>query len=144
MTWKVGPFHLPEPRYILPIIVAWGFAVIVMVGERDLGSSLLFFTLFVVMMWVATENAGYLVIGAVLFGGAAYFSWSNFAHVQTRVTNWINPWDDRSARGTRSSSRCMASPTAASSAPASDAATRTKFLKLRTTSSSPRSARSSA
>jgi cell division protein FtsW (lipid II flippase) len=94
MTWKVGPFHLPEPRYILPIIVAWGFAVVVMVGDRDLGSSLLFFTLFVVMMWVATENAGYLLIGAVLFGGAAYFSWSNFTHVQIRVTNWINPWDD--------------------------------------------------
>ena len=99
MTWKVGPFHLPEPRYILPIIVAWGFAVIVMVGERDLGSSLLFFTLFVVMMWVATENAGYLVVGAVLFGGAAYYSWSNFAHVQTRVTNWIDPWDDPLDKG---------------------------------------------
>lgn len=99
MTWKVGPFHLPEPRYILPIIVAWGFAVIVMVGERDLGSSLLFFTLFVVMMWVATENAGYLVVGAVLFGGAAYYSWSNFTHVQTRVTNWINPWDDPLDKG---------------------------------------------
>jgi len=94
MTWKVGPFRLPEPRYILPIIVAWGFAVVVMVGERDLGSSLLFFTLFVVMMWVATENAGYVVIGAVLFFGAAYFSWSQFSHVQLRVTNWINPWDD--------------------------------------------------
>jgi cell division protein FtsW (lipid II flippase) len=99
MTWKVGPFHLPEPRYILPVIVAWGFAVVVMVGERDLGSSLLFFTLFVVMMWVATENAGYLAIGAVLFGGAAYFSWSNFTHVQTRVTNWINPWDDPLDKG---------------------------------------------
>ena len=99
MTWKVGPFHLPEPRYILPIIVAWGFAVIVMVGERDLGSSLLFFTLFVVMMWVATENAGYLVVGAVLFGGAAYYSWSNFTHVQTRVTNWIDPWDDPLDKG---------------------------------------------
>jgi len=94
MTWKVGPFRLPEPRYILPVIVAWGFAVVVMVGERDLGSSLLFFTLFVVMMWVATENAGYVVIGAVLFAGAAYFSWSQFGHVQLRVTNWINPWDD--------------------------------------------------
>ncbi len=99
MTWKVGPFHLPEPRYILPVIVAWGFAVVVMVGERDLGSSLLFFTLFVVMMWVATENAGYLLIGAVLFGAAAYYSWSNFTHVQTRVTNWINPWDDPLDKG---------------------------------------------
>ncbi len=99
MTWKIGPFHLPEPRYILPLVVAWGFAVVVMVGERDLGSSLLFFTLFVVMMWVATERAAFLGIGAVLFAGAAYFSWSNFTHVQTRVSNWINPWDDPLDKG---------------------------------------------
>jgi cell division protein FtsW (lipid II flippase) len=99
MTWKVGPLRLPEPRYILPIIVAWGFAVVVMVGERDLGSSLLFFTLFVVMMWVATENAGYLAVGTLLFGAAAYYSWSKFTHVQTRVTNWVNPWDDPLDKG---------------------------------------------
>ena len=144
MTWKVGPFHLPEPRYILPIIVAWGFAVIVMVGERDLGSSLLFFTLFVVMMWVATETPATSSSAQCCSAERRTYSWSKFAHVQTRVTNWIDPWDDRSARGTRSSSRCMASPTAASSAPASAAATRTRCPRRRTTSSSPRSARSSA
>ena len=70
--WRVGPFHLPELRHLLPIALAWGFAVVVMVAEKDLGSSLLFFTLFVVMMWVATERASYLVIGLVLFSGAAY------------------------------------------------------------------------
>ncbi|MGI9645253.1 MAG: FtsW/RodA/SpoVE family cell cycle protein [Ilumatobacteraceae bacterium] len=91
-TWKLGPFHLPEPRYIAPIILAWGFAVVVMVGLRDLGSSLLFFTLFVVMIWVATERVGYLILGAVLFAGAAWFSWSQFTHVQTRVDIWIDPW----------------------------------------------------
>jgi len=91
-TWKVGPLHLPEPRYIAPIILAWGFSVVVMVGQRDLGSSLLFFTLFVVMMWVATERVGYLILGVLLFGGAAYFSWTQFGHVQTRVDIWIDPW----------------------------------------------------
>ena len=55
-TWRLGPVRLPEPRHLLPILLAWGFAVIVMVGQRDLGSSLLFFALFVVMMWVATER----------------------------------------------------------------------------------------
>ena len=64
-TWKVGPLRLPEPRFILPVLVAWGFAVVVMVGQRDLGSSLLFFTLFVVMIWVATERVGWLLLGAV-------------------------------------------------------------------------------
>src|SRR4051794_11009092 len=91
-TWKVGPFHLPEPRHLLPILLAWGFAVIVMTAEKDLGSSLLFFTLFVVMIWVATERAAFLAIGLVLFAGAAFLAWRMFAHVQTRVTIWRDPW----------------------------------------------------
>lgn len=97
--WKVGPFRFPEPAHIAPILVAWGFAVLVMVGEKDLGSSLLFFTLFVVMMWVATERNAYLVIGAVLFGGAAYIAWTLFGHVQTRVSIWLDPWADEYGKG---------------------------------------------
>jgi peptidoglycan glycosyltransferase len=91
-TWKIGPIRLPEPRHIMPILVAWAFSVVVMVGQKDLGSSLLFFTLFVVMMWVATERASYLVLGALMFGGAAFAAWRTFAHVQTRVDIWIDPW----------------------------------------------------
>lgn len=93
-TWKVGPFRLPEPRYIAPILMAWGFAVLVMVFQKDLGSSLLFFTLFVVMMWVATERVGYLIGGVLLFAGAAYVAWTQFGHVQTRVSIWLDPWAD--------------------------------------------------
>ena len=98
-TWKVGFIRLPEPRFILPIGVAWGFAVVVMVAERDLGSSLLFFTLFVVMMWVATERVAYLWIGFLLFAGAAYVSWTMFSHVQTRVEIWRDPWSDSLGKG---------------------------------------------
>ncbi|MDJ0769815.1 MAG: FtsW/RodA/SpoVE family cell cycle protein [Ilumatobacter sp.] len=98
-TWKIGPLRLPELQYIAPIIVAWGFSVMVMVGERDLGSSLLFFTLFVVMMWVATERSSYLVIGFVLFGAAAFASWRLFGHVETRVDIWLDPWADEYGKG---------------------------------------------
>ena len=94
-NWKVGPFRLPEPRHLLPILLAWGFTVLVMVAQRDLGSSLLFFALFVVMMWVATERAAYLVIGLLMFAVAAYVAWRLFGHVQTRVTIWLDPWSDR-------------------------------------------------
>ncbi len=93
-TWKIGPLRLPEPQYIAPVLVAWAFAVLVMVGERDLGSSLMFFTLFVVMLWVATERLSYLVIGFGLFGLAAFVSWKLFDHVQTRVDIWLDPWSD--------------------------------------------------
>lgn len=98
-TWQVGPFHLPELRDLLPIALAWGFAVVVMVGEKDLGSSLLFFTLFVVMMWVATERASVLLIGLVLFAGAAFVSWSLFDHVKTRVSIWHDPWSQYTGKG---------------------------------------------
>jgi cell division protein FtsW (lipid II flippase) len=98
-TWKIGPLRLPEPQYILPLVVAWGFAVVVMVGLRDLGSSLMFFTLFVVMMWVATERVSYLIIGFLLFGAAAFASWKMFGHVQTRVDIWLDPWEDEYDKG---------------------------------------------
>jgi cell division protein FtsW (lipid II flippase) len=98
-TWKIGPFRLPELHYIAPVLVGWAFAVLVMVGERDLGSSLLFFTLFVVMMWVATERVSYLVIGFVLFGLAAFVSARMFDHVQTRVDIWLDPWADEYGKG---------------------------------------------
>jgi cell division protein FtsW (lipid II flippase) len=98
-TWKIGPVRLPEMQYIAPVIVAWAFAVLVMVGERDLGSSLMFFTLFVVMMWVATERVSYLVMGFLMFGIAAYASWRMFDHVQTRVDIWLDPWSDEYGNG---------------------------------------------
>jgi cell division protein FtsW (lipid II flippase) len=72
---------------------------VVMVGERDLGSSLLFFTLFVVMMWVATERVSYLIMGFILFGAAAFASWRMFGHVQTRVDIWLDPWEDEYGKG---------------------------------------------
>lgn len=98
-TWHIGPLRLPEPRHFLPIVFAWGFAVVVMVGQKDLGSSLLFFTLFVVMLWVATERATFLLLGFVLFGAAAYFSFRNFSHVQDRVNIWIDPWSRYQGKG---------------------------------------------
>lgn len=98
-AWKVGPFHLPEPRHLLPIALAWGFSVVVMVGLKDLGASLLFFALFVVMLWVATERASFLVIGTVLFAGAAYVAWRLFDNVQTRVSIWLDPWPQYEGRG---------------------------------------------
>ena len=64
-----------------------------MVGQRDLGSSLLFFTLFVVMMWVATERVSYLVIGRrAVRRSPPTPSWRMFGHVQTRVDIWLDPW----------------------------------------------------
>ncbi len=93
-TFRLGPFNLPEPKHLGPVLVAWGMSVMIMVSQNDLGSSLMFFTLFVVMLWVATSRTSYLVVGFGLFGAAAYVSWREFAHVKERVTIWLDPWQD--------------------------------------------------
>jgi peptidoglycan glycosyltransferase len=82
-----------------PVLLAWGVSLVVMTAERDLGSSLLFFALFVVLLWVATGRALYLVAGAVLFVGGALFAWSSFSHVQQRVDIWLDPWVDAGGDG---------------------------------------------
>jgi cell division protein FtsW (lipid II flippase) len=91
-SWRVGPLMLPDPKYFGPVLLAWGVSLLVMTAETDLGSSLLFFTLFLVLLWVATERTTYFVVGTTLFAGGSWFAWSRFAHVQDRVTIWLNPW----------------------------------------------------
>jgi peptidoglycan glycosyltransferase len=73
-------------------LVAWGVSLLVMVNQKDLGSSLLFFTLFVVLVWVATGRASYLLLGLVLFATGAFGAYQLFGHVQDRVLVWRNPW----------------------------------------------------
>lgn len=85
---------LPDLKHLGPVLLAWGMAILVMTAEKDLGSSLLLFALFMSMLWVATGRVAYPVSGIVLFGGAAYGAWTQFSHVQTRVSQWRNPWPD--------------------------------------------------
>ena len=98
-TRRIGPLRIPELRYVLPITLAWAFAVSVMVAQKDLGSALLFFTLFTVMMWVATERVIYLILGLVIFSGAAYVAWRLVGVVQLRVDNWLDPWSEYAGDG---------------------------------------------
>ncbi len=93
-TRRIGPFHVPDPKYLGPILIVWGVSLMVMIAQRDLGTSLLFFALFVVMLWVATERPSWLVVGAVLFGLGAWFAFANFGHVENRVDTWLDPWAD--------------------------------------------------
>jgi cell division protein FtsW (lipid II flippase) len=92
LLFRIGPLRLPEPRHLLPVLLAWMASLVVMVAQRDLGSSLLFFTLFVVMLWVATERVSYVAMGGVMFGVGAVAAWSQFGHVHERVDTWIDPW----------------------------------------------------
>jgi cell division protein FtsW (lipid II flippase) len=83
---------LPRGRDLGPILVAWMLSLGVLVFQRDLGSSLLFFGLFLVLLYVATERPGWLVVGGTLFAAGAYFSYLTFGHVQERVEGWLEPF----------------------------------------------------
>jgi len=96
---RLGPIPLPDLKHLGPVVLAWGASLVVMISQKDLGSSLLFFTLFVALLWVATERATYLVIGALLFAGGAFFAHSQFTHVQDRVAVWLDPWEDPKGDG---------------------------------------------
>ncbi len=88
-----------ELRDLAPIGVAWAGSLGVMILERDLGSSLLFFTLFVVVLWVASERWIVLGVGGGLFVAGAVVSWQLFDHVQARVDSWIDPFADPKGDG---------------------------------------------
>jgi cell division protein FtsW (lipid II flippase) len=83
---------LPRARDLGPILIAWGVSLGVLVFEKDLGSSLLFFGLFLILLYISTERAGWLLIGALLFAGGAYFAYQAFGHVHKRVQDWLNPF----------------------------------------------------
>ena len=91
-TYRAGPFLLPEIKYFLPLVMAWGVSLFVLLGEKDLGSSLLFFCVFVILLYVATGRFSYVAAGLGMFMLGALFAWSQFAHVQVRVNTWLDPW----------------------------------------------------
>lgn len=98
-TWKVGPFHLPDPRALLPMLLMWGLSLIVVVFEKDLGSALVVFFVFLSMLYVATGKKTYVVAGVLLAGVGAVAMWSMFSHVQVRVSTWLDPFADASGTG---------------------------------------------
>ena len=89
---KVLGFTFPRARDLGPILIAWLLSLAVLVFEKDLGSSLLFFGLFVAMLYVATERVGWIAIGLLLFAGGAYLAFRLFDHVQERVALWLDPF----------------------------------------------------
>lgn len=89
---RLGPIGLPAPRHFGPLLLAWGLSLAVMFYERDLGSSLLFFALFIVTLYAATSRTIFAVAGLGLFAGGVAIAYQTFGHVQARVQDWLDPW----------------------------------------------------
>ncbi|WP_028655877.1 FtsW/RodA/SpoVE family cell cycle protein [Nocardioides sp. J54] len=96
---RVVFIDLPRGRDLGPILMMWVVSLGILVLQRDLGSSLLFFGLFLVMLYVATERPGWLVVGGLLFFGGAAVAFRLFSHVQKRVDIWLDPFADPDGSG---------------------------------------------
>ena len=86
-------FDLPRGRDFGPVLAAWLVCIGVLVRGHDLGTSLLFFGLFIVLLYVTTERASWVIIGILLFAAGAYLSYKLFGTVQTRVAIWLHLFD---------------------------------------------------
>lgn len=90
---KVLGLQLPRLRDLGPIVVVWLAGIAILIMQRDLGTSLLFFGMFIAMLYVATNRISWIIIGAALFLPAAFLAVKAFPHVQNRFHVWRNALD---------------------------------------------------
>ena len=92
LSMGAGRYGFPSPKYFGPLLIVWGGAMLVLFQTNDLGSGLLYFSIFLAMIWVATARWPYVAVGAVLFTAGAYALYHVVPHVQDRVSIWLDPW----------------------------------------------------
>ncbi len=98
-TRRVLGIGIPAARHALPLLAMWGAAVGLLVLMNDLGSSLLFFSVLLVLVYVATGRALYVGSGLALFALGAFLASQVKAQVDDRVTAWLDPWKHESTTG---------------------------------------------
>ncbi len=91
-SWRVGWFDLPPIPYLAPMVVMWGLCLVALVLLNDLGTALLFFLLFLILLYVASGRSSYVLLGLLAFIAGALLAYYLFDRVQIRIQNWIDPW----------------------------------------------------
>ena len=92
---RLGPLRLPPLPYLLPMLAMWGIALAIVVVQRDLGAALLFFSVFLAMLYIATRRRGYVVLGlAPVRRRRRSVLYALFPHVRMRVDIWLDPFAD--------------------------------------------------
>ncbi|HKA97180.1 MAG TPA: FtsW/RodA/SpoVE family cell cycle protein [Streptosporangiaceae bacterium] len=90
---RVLGIDLPRARDLGPVLIAWVASLLILIFETDIGQSALFFGMFLVMLYIATQRTSWLLIGGALFLSGAFVASKLFAHVGERVTIWLHPFD---------------------------------------------------
>ena len=96
---KILGLKIPRLRLLLPLFAVWGVCLLVVVFERDLGSALLFYTIFLLMLYVATGRFSYVIIGLALLAVGAVGAYKFLSHVQVRFQIWADPFKDAQGQG---------------------------------------------
>lgn len=90
---KFGPLQFPRFTDLGPMLAAWAVSIGVLIFQRDLGSSVLFFGLFMAMIYVATSRVSWVIIGVALIAAGGFVAAQLFPHVSLRLDSWINAFD---------------------------------------------------
>ncbi len=96
---RVGPISLPPLPFLAPMVAMWAIALSIVVLQRDLGAALLFFTVFLCLLYIATGRLGYVLVGILLFLAGAYLMYLIFPTVRVRVDIWLDPFASPTGNG---------------------------------------------
>jgi cell division protein FtsW (lipid II flippase) len=91
--------QIPALKYFGPVALVWAASLALLVFEKDLGSSLLFFAVPLLMLYAATGRIAYIILGALLFALGSLVTYFLFEHVQLRVQSWLDPWEEPDGAG---------------------------------------------
>jgi cell division protein FtsW (lipid II flippase) len=96
---RVLGITFPRARDLGPVLIAWAVSLLILVFETDIGQAALFFGLFVIMLYIATQRTSWLLIGLVLFLAGAGLTAALFSHVMERFTVWLHPFQGANPTG---------------------------------------------
>lgn len=90
--------QIASPRALLPLLFIWALSLLLLLAQRDLGTGLLFLGLMTALLYVATNQRRYPVLGVLLAAGGAALGYALFSVVRLRIDAWLNPWLDPTGR----------------------------------------------
>lgn len=95
---KTGRDLAAQMAFLAPLLLMWGFSILLLVWQRDLGAAMLFFLTFLAMLYLATGRWLYVLGGLLGLGVAALIGYFTFAVVELRIDTWWNPWPEATDR----------------------------------------------